>query len=208
MAFSWSLSEQSFLTLKKVKRLRRYCGKHKDEALKATDYLPVRNWFMIELGLNTGLRVQEMSDLKAGDLLISGEESSLIVRRGKGGKKRTVWLNKDFKDTCRSFLQWKQKYSHAVDEQAPVLTTEMGRQLTKRTLQNDFKRIANAAGLESHYSIHCLRHTYATHLLKASGNNFKLIKEQLGHSSIKVSEIYAGLIGNDVKKAIEKIYRG
>lgn len=166
----------------------------------------MREWFTVELGLNTGLRVQEMADLKCGDLFISALEASVIVRKGKGRKRRPVWINESFKKDCQFFLRWKHHFGHSVENEAAVFTSEHGQLVTKRTLQESFKRIARDAGLPAYYSIHCLRHTYATHLLKASGNNFKLIKEQLGHSSIKVSEIYAGLIGSEVKKALGKLY--
>jgi integrase/recombinase XerC len=73
-------------------------------------------------------------------------------------------------------------------------------------LQYDFKRVAKAAGLDSHYSIHCLRHTYATHLLKAGKYNLRLVQEQLGHSSVKVTEVYTKLIDADVSAAVERLY--
>ena len=206
MTFTWVLDERKFLPLEQVRRIRAFCQRRKREALKSGEFLPIREWFMVELGLNTGLRVQEIADLKCGDLFISALEGSVIVRKGKGRKRRPVWISEPFKKDCQFFLRWKHHLGYSVENEAAVFTSEHGRPVTKRTLQESFKSIARDAGLPAYYSIHCLRHTYATHLLKASGNNFKLIKEQLGHSSIEVSEIYAGLIGSEVKKALGKMY--
>ena len=207
MTFAWTLDERKFLPLDKVRRLREYCRREKARALRKGEFLGVRDWLLIELGLNTGLRVQELSDLRCGDLLISESEASLIVRKGKGNKRRPVWLSQSFKESCKTFLAWKKKQGHAIDAEAPLLTSEQGEKVTKRALQKAFKRIAQAAGLESHYSIHCLRHTYGTHLLKASGYNLRLVQEQLGHSSVRITEVYTSLIGSDVKQALNKLYR-
>lgn len=209
MTFAWTLDERKFLTLAfdKVRQLRKHCGRKKAGALGRREFLGVRDWFLIELGLNTGLRVQELSDLRCGDLLISGNEASLIVRKGKGNKKRFVWLSQSFKESCKGFLAWKRKQGHAVDAEAPLLTSEQGERVTKRALQKAFKRIARAAGLESYYSIHCLRHTYGTHLLRAGSFNLRLVQEQLGHSSVRITEVYTKLIGSDVKQAVNRLYR-
>ncbi len=208
MTFAWTLDERKFLTLDKVRRLRSHCRREKARALGKKEFLGVRDWFLIELGLNTGLRVQELSDLRCGDLLISGDEASLIVRKGKGNKRRPVWINQSFKESCKSFLTWKKRQGHTVGAEAALLTSEQDKKVTKRALQKAFKRIAREAGLENHYSIHCLRHTYATHLLKASGNSLRLVQEQLGHSSVRTTEVYTKLIGSDVKQALGKLYRG
>jgi site-specific recombinase XerD len=207
MTFAWRLDERKFLTLDKVRRLRSHCRREKARALRKKEFLGVRDWFLIELGLNTGLRVQELSDLRCGDLLISEDEASLIVRKGKGNKRRPVWLSQSFKESAEDFLAWKRRREHAIDAEAPLLTSEQGERVTKRALQKAFKRIMQQAGLESHYSIHSLRHTYGTHLLKAGGYNLRLVQEQLGHSSVRITEVYTKLIGSDVKQALGKLYR-
>lgn len=206
MTFTWVLDERKYIALENVRKLRKFCEQEKQKAMKSKEFLPVRDWFMIELGLNTGLRVQEMIDLKCGDLLVSVLEASVIVRKGKGKRKRSVWINEPFKKNCQFFLRWKHWYGHSVEDDSLLFTSERNAPLTKRALQKSFKRIMSQAGLENHYSIHCLRHTYATHLLKAGGNNLKLVQTQLGHSSIKVTEVYTSLLRNDVKMALSKLY--
>lgn len=205
--FSWSLNEDKYLKIYEVKRLRNACKKTRDWALKQGKTAAVRDWFMIELGLNTGLRVSEMANLKCGDLLIEKERSSIIVQKGKGGKKRTVWINSDFKQACLWFLEWKSKTRQRMDDQAYLLTDRNSNQLTKRALQKAFKRCIKKSNLSEHYSIHSLRHTYGTHLYMASSHNLRLVQQQLGHSSVRVTEVYASLIDSDVKEAIEKLYK-
>jgi site-specific recombinase XerC len=87
-----------------------------------------------------------------------------------------------------------------------LFTRSDGKQLSKRALQKAFKRTAMKAGLLQHYSIHTLRHTYGTHLYVASEHNLRLVQKQLGHSSVRITEVYADLIDSDAKNAIERIY--
>ncbi len=203
--FSWSVDETKYLDLEKVKKLRKVLTSAKDKAIKENKILPVRNWFMVELGLFTGLRVEEMVNLKNSDFHLKDKQSSLSVRQGKGGKSRTVYLPETFKKECLFYLDWKEKI---IPQSDYLFTNKQGKQLVKRTLQKSFKKCLRLAGLESHYSIHCLRHTYGSFLYKSSSHNLRLVQEQLGHSSIRTTQVYASLMSEDVKKAVEKIYQG
>ena len=129
----------------------------------------------------------------------------LIVQQGKGGKKRAVKINSDFKRVCLWFLEWKKKTDQEVNTY--LLTSDKGKKLTKRALQKAFKRCIRKANLPEHYSIHSLRHTLGSHLYKASNHNLILVQKQLGHSSVKTTEVYANLMDSDVKEAVEKLYR-
>ena len=204
--FTWVLDEKKYIKLSEVGKLRSACKRARESALRKKKQSPVRNWFMVELGLNTGLRVEEMNELQCGDLYINVEEASVYVKRGKGGRPRTVFINEKFKAVCRWFLSWKAKQRQSIDSDSYIFSDDTGKKLSKRTLQKAFKRCITLAGLPSHYSIHCLRHTYATHLLKASGYNIRLVQEQLGHASVRTTEVYTSLIANDVKEALSKLY--
>jgi integrase/recombinase XerC len=205
--FAWVIDESKYLTLEKVRKLRTACTKEKEFALKRNGFVPVRNWFMIELGLNTGLRVEEMANLKCPDLLIAKGQSSLIVQRGKGGKKRAVRINKQFKNYCRWFLKWKSRNAHDIGEDAFLLTSSTGNHLTKRALQKAFKRCLRIAGIDEHFSIHCLRHTYGVFLYEASNHNLRLVQEQMGHSSVRVTEVYTHVIDAEAQKAVDRLYK-
>lgn len=187
--------------------MRAVCKNMRNRAFKKGRTTAVRDWFMVELGLNTGLRVEEMRLLKCEDLHIHEEQMSLSVRKGKGNKPRTVHINQEFKNNCIWFLKWKEKQGHNIEKESYVFTRKDGNQLSKRALQKAFKRRVRLAGLNSNYSIHCLRHTFGSHLYLASNHNLRLVQKQLGHSSVRVTEIYASLMDPDVKKALERLYK-
>jgi len=204
--YSWVVDETKYLDLEGVKKLRKFCQKAKELALKENKTVPARNWFMIELGLFTGLRVEEMVNLKSDDLHLEGKQSSLTVSKGKGNKTRTVYLSEAFKKECLFYLQWKKEIT-SKGEVVYLFTDRKGEQLTKRALQKAFKKCLQKAGLENHYSIHCLRHTYGSYLYKASNHNLRLVQGQLGHSSIRTTQVYANLMDEEVKEAVEGLYQ-
>ena len=60
------------------------------------------DWFIVELGLSTGLRAMEISNLICGDIIDNGAQSYLQVRKGKGGKSRQVRIAKSFLNSISS----------------------------------------------------------------------------------------------------------
>jgi len=195
----WTLDESKFLTKEEISLLRKI-ARHRAKNYKTG----MREWFIIELGLATGLRVQEMANLKCGDIKISDTRSSLVVRNGKCGKKRIVWFGKRFKKHLLKYFTWKKQVGESTEDDAPLIfSTNTKSHITKRGIQKAFQRCAKRAGLN--HSIHHLRHTYATLLLKASNNNLRLVQEMLGHSSIKTTEVYAHVTDEDIQKAVNKL---
>jgi len=202
---SWEIDESKYLCKTEVRKLITFCNNSKRVGLQNGIFTPLRNWFMVELGLNTGLRVQEMADLKGSNLLIDKDRSSIVLI-GKGNKKRAVWISSKFKRTCKLFLNYKAKFGYSVKDEDYLLNNLKGGKISKRALQKFFKKIIRETKLPEHYSIHNLRHTYTTFLLKSSNHNYRLAQQQLGHSSIKTTQTYAGVIETEGRKAIENLY--
>ncbi|MDD5773251.1 MAG: tyrosine-type recombinase/integrase [bacterium] len=198
------IDESKCLTLAQVRKLRQRC---KEAARKTIRFFYIRDWFMIELGLFCGLRVSEMTNLKIADLNIQDKQSSLVIRHGKGDKARIVYFSPEFKNICRLFLEQKKESGQSTGKEDWLLSNDSGNQLTTRALQKAFKRCLLKAGLETRYGIHSLRHTYGTHLYKVSAHNLRLVQQQLGHSSINTTQIYASLFNEDVREAVRKLYR-
>jgi len=162
---------------------------------------------LIKIARETGLRVMEIAQLNCGDIHIDEKTGSLIVRRGKGGKKRLVRFNSEFKHHYDEYLKWKQAGDEPIGQGDPLLrSSHTGGHMTPRALEKAFKRVAAKAGLPEHYSIHCLRHTYACQLYKASGYNLRLVQKQLGHSNSRTTEVYADVMNPDLAKSLEKLY--
>ena len=202
----WVMDERKCLNTTEIQKLRRSCIIARACGLRCEKFTPIRNWFMIELGLNAGLRVEEMASLKHSDLIIDSDRSSIVVI-GKGNKKRAVWINADFKRKCHLYFSYKKRFGYNLEENSYLLNNLKGGKISKRALQKFFKIIMSKAGLPDHFHIHCLRHTYTTFLLTASNFNYRFVQQQLGHSSINTTQVYAGIVESEGKKAIEQLYR-
>ena len=205
--FDWIIDPSKFLSLQEVKKLLETARRLSEKALLFDHITPVRDYFIIHLALATGLRVMEIAQLKCGDIYLDGDTSSLIVRKGKCGKRRLVRFNRDFKEHYEEYIRWKQAREEPFGTTDPLLRSiRTGGHMTTRALEKAFKREAAKAGLPEHYSIHCLRHTYACQLYKASGYNLRLVQKQLGHSSSRTTEVYADVMNPDLTKSLEKLY--
>ena len=200
---SWEFDPKKFLSREDAGRLQAVAK----EQAESGDHVAIRDYFIICLGLATGLRVMEIAALKCGDLSLEDTIPSLVVVHGKGKKKRRVFVNGSFKKQCKEYLAWKQYIGESTEPVQPLLlSSSTGGHLTTRAIQKAFKRCARRAGLLSHYSIHCLRHTYACFLLKASNWNLRLVQKQLGHSKITTTQVYADVMMPEIKKALDRLY--
>lgn len=205
--FKWFLDETKYLKEEEVERLLTVAEKKKKRAEKKGRKVAVRDYHIIKMGLSTGLRVQEIADLKCKDFHLANRISYLFVRHGKGDKPRIVQFNGSLKQDIIDYFQWKEKIGEDIGPEAPFfLSSNTKEHMSVRALQKAFKRTIAKANLNSGYSIHATRHTYACNLYKASKYNLRLVQKQLGHSSIKTTQVYADVFDEDMEKALERLY--
>jgi site-specific recombinase XerD len=207
-SFNWVLDPGKFLSEEEAKKLLETAKERAKIAVEQGRKIPVRDYFIVDLAMSTGLRVMEMALLACGDIFIQDGRFSLLVRRGKNGKRRLVRFNSTFKDHYEEYIEWKKAVGEAYGPRDPLLlSSNTGDHLTTRAIQKAFKRTAAFAGLSIHYAIHCLRHTYACQLYKASSYNLRLVQKQLGHSSIRTTEVYADVMEPDIQDALRRLYK-
>ena len=194
----WTLTPDKYLNEEEVKSLVKTCSDASDNAVRRGFWLAVRDWMIIDLTLNTGLRVQEVSDLKVADLYLGYNESSLVVQNGKGDKRRIARFGPKTKSHLERYLQQRKTDS-------PYLFySSRGEKLTRSGLQRIFKKLTDNAGLPIHHSFHSMRHYHGCHLYKVSGNNLRLVQDQLGHASVATTQIYANIMNQDAEEAFNK----
>ena len=204
---NWVLDPGKFLSREEVNRLLETARKRAETATARGRKVAVRDCFIVDLALSTGLRVAEISDLKCKDIFLRDRFCALLVRNGKGGKKRLVRFNGAFRKHYEEYILWKQSIGEPTSLSDPLfLSSNTKGHMTTRAIEKAFKRTAARAGLPSRYSIHCLRHTYACELYKASGYNLRLVQKQLGHSHIGTTQVYADVVEPDMQRALERLY--
>jgi site-specific recombinase XerD len=121
----------------------------------------------------TGLRVSELCALKIED--IDFDEQTIRVL-GKSGKIRTVFVDTETLSEIESFVQGR--------VQGPVFPGSKGKAISPRTVQLIFREHA-PEGITPHK----IRHSYASELYRRS-RNLRVVQENLGHTSIRTTEIY------------------
>ena len=196
---NWIITPDKYLTREETKQLRKTCHERATIAKSKGIQAPVRDALIIELALGSGLRVSEMAYLKVEDLYLKKGQGSIHVKNVKGGKDRVVDIGSKLKKQIVEFLDYRTMNS-------PYLfPSELGEKMTRSGIQQVFKKWAKKSKIPSHYSIHSLRHTYATNLYKASGYNLRLVQKQLGHSSPSITQVYADVMNSDVEEALKNL---
>ena len=132
-----------------------------------------RNRLIVRLIYATGVRVSELCAINVED--IDFEEQTIRVK-GKGDKIRTVFVDEETLDEIDEFIGNK--------IEGPLFIGQQGNHISPRTVQHIFKENA-PDGITPHK----IRHSYASELYRRS-KNLRVVQENLGHSSIKTTEIY------------------
>ena len=144
-----------------------------------------RDTLLIELAYNSGLRREELANLKVSDVLIG--EKALIVRKGKGTKDRTVPLPSRVVKLLENHMELLNP-DDSLFNVKPV------------AISDKIRRIADRAGVNIH--AHSLRHGYATRLLE-KGANIKAVQALLGHSRIATTEAYLSLLPRHLRETVD-----
>ena len=141
----------------------------------------------------TGLRISECLELEWRDLDYSGEPATLLVRKSKTRRARTVRLHRDL---VSLFSNWPS--NHTVRDKVVSLTMRtvlrhIGDGITWAGLDDESpgtgKRRAGA---------HSLRHSAARNWLMAGGVPLNVVSEWLGHSNVQVTlKIYLPIVGSN-----------
>jgi site-specific recombinase XerD len=162
----------------------------------------VKIWMLVDLALFTGLRVSELANIRISDLKLFGSERTLLVRQGKGSKSRLVFIDTDLSKHIKTFIQWKKTVGESTASEEYLFTTsDKGKPYTRHGIAKQFILARDNAKLPDRYSIHSLRHTYATYLLKETGD-LRLVQQQLGHASPSVTAVYAKALPETISKAV------
>jgi site-specific recombinase XerD len=106
MARNWIVTKDLFLSQDEVQHLYKGLRDAKDLALQRRAFFcHVRDYYILHTLLETGLRVFELTALRVSDF----RNGSMIVRCGKGGKKRNVLLTKETQRMLTEFLKLKSR---------------------------------------------------------------------------------------------------
>lgn len=157
-----------------------------------------RDYAIITLFLNCGLRVSEMASLNYSD--IRTDNTLRVV--GKGNKERIIYLNNSCVTAIKSYMKVR-PVDGVIDKKA-LFISRNHRRMSVKTIQAMVYKYLEKIGLDSQgYSCHKLRHTAATLMYQHGGVDIRVLKEVLGHENLGTTEIYTHLSSEQMKKATE-----
>lgn len=146
-----------------------------------------------------GLRISEALALAESDL--EPQRHSLLVRKGKGGKRREVGMDEWAWEQLRPWRQ--DRLALPPGPLVCVITGRTrGRQLAAGQVRSTFHRTAARAGVRRRFAPHQLRHAHAVELAR-EGVPLNVIQRQLGHANLGITSVY--LQGIDNEEIIELV---
>ncbi|KNF08912.1 tyrosine recombinase XerC [Gottschalkia purinilytica] len=156
-----------------------------------------RNYCIMMLFLNCGLRVSELCNLD-----VSSINENILRVIGKGNKERIVYLNETCLNSIDEYIRKERsKYPNIKDSEA-LFISQKGNRLSPRTVQTIVKKINKNSINKKNLTPHKLRHTMAT-MLYQNGADLRSLQQILGHSSVSTTEIYTHVSNERIKKVME-----
>ena len=154
--------------------------------ISVKDAFSARNKAILELMYASGLRVTELINLKVGDIDL---EMSIVRTMGQGNKERIVPIGDYATNALHNYLYHYRSELLIKGWNDYLFINNHGTSLTRQAIFKMIQALAKQKGIETPFSPHTLRHSFATHLLQ-NGANLRDIQEMLGHSSLSTTQIY------------------
>lgn len=197
---------QNLETPKIEKRIPRYLTLDDSKKLLETvmndsDRNKERDYAIITLFLNCGMRLSELVGINIKDINFTDEKLNVI---GKGNKERTIYLNKACLNAIDSYIKVRPNNGVKFDSRDALFLSERKERISNRTVQYIVKQELQKSGLDiNKYSVHKLRHTAATLMYKYGNVDIRALQELLGHESISTTEIYTHVDNSQIRNAVD-----
>jgi site-specific recombinase XerD len=157
----------------------------------------VRNYCILTLFLNCGLRVGELVGLNIQDV-----RDDTIRVLGKGNKERQLYLNDACLEALSAYLAQRLEPKENPRHRDALFVSRNRTRLTTRSVENIVQQAVIQAGLDPQYSPHKLRHTAATLMLN-NGVDIRTLQDVLGHENLGTTQIYTHVSDGNLKMAVD-----
>jgi len=160
---------------------------------KCDTVIGLRDRALLALLYGTGIRATECATLRSGQIDLT---SLTITVRGKGGHERTIPLNPQLAEVLRTY----HRARGPAFPTAPFFRSRFGGALTRGAVYERVRTWGQRSRVGIPLSPHRLRHTFATHLVRA-GVGLVTIRDLLGHRQITSTQIYLHVTAEDLRHA-------
>jgi len=157
-----------------------------------------RDAAIVKLILFAGLRVGEIVELRMNDVVLDERKGNVVVREGKGTKRREIPLNAKARKVLLDYLRMRPEV-----ENNDLFLGQRNDGVRSKTIQRAVQRFAKKAGLEN-VTPHTLRHSFAKALIDTDVSLEK-VATLLGHSNLNTTRIYTTPGEGDLEEAVGKL---
>jgi site-specific recombinase XerD len=151
---------------------------------------------IIEILLQTGIRIGELANLHIEDLDLESKEPTLTVRPNEGHPERLIPLNRPAIDAIKRYLEVRPN-----TQEPKLFVTKTGRPLLIRNIRTAIDRYFRLAGIKD-AKVNDLRHTFVAHHLM-SGTSLVVVSKLAGHKRLATTEKYLEFIKNHSEKGLK-----
>ncbi len=183
---------------KRSRKIPVYLSQRESAKLLKESEVNLRDYAMVSIFLNSGLRVSELCNLKIED--IEFESGKITVHGGKGDKERITLVPDQTMGILKSYFMSRL----AKNKASPFFfISNKGGMFHPSTIEKIIRNLATGAGIRRRVTPHTLRHTFATNILR-NGGDIRFIQALLGHSSISTTEIYTHIDSETMREMYRK----
>jgi integrase/recombinase XerD len=167
---------RSALTILEIQQLYEAAETYKDKAILGLFY-------------GCGLRRGEGEKLNTADIKL--KEKVLIVKEGKGQRRRVIPLAERVKQDFENYYNY-ERQSYVIKEESAFMLNNKGRRMNRDNYKLRLKYLINKSGIKQTLCLHQLRHSIATHLME-QGMSLEKVRDFLGHKNIDTTQRYTHL---------------
>jgi len=157
-----------------------------------------RDYAILMLLYNTGLRVGELCALNREDIRLAAEGWGALQVVGKGRRLHRLPVNRPAADALLAYL------ADRDDSEPALFLNRSGGRFSVRGIALLVNRYLRAAGITDRSGPHVLRHTFATHALRARPN-LRAVQELLGHAWVTTTQRYTHLEAEDLQAQVAEL---
>ncbi len=220
-AFCAWLTEERYLEVNPAKRLK-LVGRQDASSREGLDDTQVnallrqaqtsrdslRNYAIVQVLLQTGMRLDECSQLALGDIELGERSGRVIIRQGKGNKARVIPLNASARQALAEYVaprlncdpnvkavarSWPHRSSGSAS--TPLWQSQKKGTLTTSAMRQMIDVLVRDAAVRkvvpAQTSAHTLRHTFARNYLAEHPGDIVGLASLLGHTSLDTTRIYS-----------------
>lgn len=170
------------------------------KALDLSTFSEYRDYVVIQLIMDTGMRIGETLELKTDDVDMNRKAIYISADISKARKDRYVFFSNTMQSILKKWIDYRERYFNT----DMLFVSSRGRSLNLSVFEKNLKKYCIRAKLEEHITPHMLRNNFAKRFLLSGGDIF-ILSKILGHSSVTVTEqAYLDVTNEDIRKSYYK----